>query len=86
MENLEINKSAKELAEKAIKTDIEYINSVLNNLCLSEISRGYKIITIETGEALDMLRDKGFKVNKSPYSKGKHSYVVSWLSTEEEQA
>ena len=43
MEKLEINKTAK-LAEEAIKNDIEYINSILDNLCLSEISKGYKFI------------------------------------------
>ena len=84
MENLEINKTAKELAEKAIKNDVEYINSVLDNLCLSEITKGYKFIAVETNEALKMLRDRGFKVDKSP-SNG-NCYKVSWLSTEEEQA
>ena len=52
MENLEINKTAKELAEEAIRSDIEHINSILDNLCLSEISKGYKFIVVDTNEAL----------------------------------
>lgn len=84
MEKLEINKTAKELADEAIKNDVDYINNTLDNLSLSEITKGYKFIVVETSEALKMLRDKGFKVDKSPYSND--TYKVSWLSTEEEQA
>ncbi len=84
MENLEINKTAKELAEEAIRSDIEHINSILDNLCLSEISKGYKFIVVDTSEALKMLRDKGFNITVS--SSDDNCYKVSWLSTEEEQA
>lgn len=84
MENLEINKTAKELAEEAIRSDIEHINSILDNLCLSEISKGYKFIVVDTNEALKMLRDKGFNITVS--SLDDNCYKVSWLSTEEEQA
>ena len=86
MEKLEINKTAKELAEEAIKNDIEHINNVLDNLDLSGITKGYTYVVVDTYEALKMLRDNGFKVDKSPYSKGNNCYMVSWLSSEEEQA
>ena len=84
MENLEINKTAKELAEEAIRSDIEHINSILDNLCLSEISKGYKFIVVDTNEALKMLRDKGFNIAVS--SSDDNCYKVSWLSIDEEQA
>lgn len=85
MENLEINKTAKELAEEVLKNDIEHINNALNELNSSTLERGYTFIVIKSNEALKMLRDKGFRVDKSPYSND-NCYQVSWLSTEEEQA
>lgn len=85
MENLEIKKTAKELAEKAIRGDIEHINSVLDELNSSTLARGYTFIVIKTHEAVKMLRDKGFTVALSSYSDDK-CYKVAWLSSEEEQA
>ena len=82
MENLEIKKSAKELAEKVISNDIEHINKVLDSATLE---RGYTFIVIKSNEAVKMLRDKGFNVAVSSYSDD-NCYKVSWLSTEEEQA
>lgn len=84
MENLEIKKSAKELAEKVINNDIEHINKVLDELNSSILERGYVFIVIKSNEAVKMLRDKGFNVTVSSYSDDK-CYKVSWLS-EEEQA
>jgi len=85
MENLEIKKSAKELAEKVISNDIEHINKVLNELDSATLERGYTFIVIKSNEAVKMLRDKGFNVAVSSYSDD-NCYKVSWLSTEEEQA
>lgn len=84
MENLEIKKTAKELAEKVIKNDIEHINNTLDELDSSTLERGYTFIVIKSHEALKMLHDKGFNVDKSPYSND-NCYKVSWLK-EEEQA
>lgn len=83
--NLEIKKSAKELAEKVIREDVEHINSVLDDLNSHILGRGYAFIVIKSHEAVKMLRDKGFVVEVSSYSDD-NCYKVSWLSSKEEQA
>ena len=85
MENLEINKTAKELAEKVIKDDIEHINKVLDELDQCTLERGYTFIVIKSSEAVKMLREKGFNVASST-SNDNTCYKVHWLSTDEEQA
>ena len=83
--NLEIKKTAKELAEKAIRDDVKHINDVLDKLDMSTLKRWYTFIVVKTHEAVKMLRDKGFTVALSSYSDDR-CYKVSWLSSEEEQA